>query len=54
LWAYYLASFVPDDCEAEIVDCRIEDPAQCTAAEVFAFSGINQDFNAKRILACIR
>ena len=46
LWAYYLASFVPEDWEAEIVDCRVENPAECGAADVFAFSGINQDFNA--------
>ena len=29
---------------AEIVDCRVENSAECGAAGVFAFSGINQDF----------
>ena len=46
LWAYYLASFLPDGWEAEIVDCRLDDPASSSAADVFAFSGINQDLNA--------
>ena len=29
---------------AEIVDCRVENTAECGAAGVFAFSVINQDF----------
>ena len=46
LWAYYLASFLPEGWDTEVIDCRIVDPESCGAADVFAFSGINQDLGA--------
>ena len=46
LWAYYLASYLPDGWDPVIVDCRIEDPITFGPANVFAFSGINQDLSS--------
>lgn len=46
LWAYTLASYVPDDWDIDIIDCKIEDPALARSADIFAFSGINQDMDS--------
>lgn len=46
LWAYYLAAYIPEHWEIEIADCRLEGVDQFSAADIFAFSGINQDLNA--------
>ena len=43
LWAFTLAAWVPTSFDTRVVDCRHEDPAQIERADVFAFSGINQD-----------
>lgn len=43
LWAFCLAAHVPAPWHVSIVDSRNQDPAGCGPAEVFAFSGINQD-----------
>ncbi len=43
LWAYTLASWVPATFETRIADLRHENPASVGRAEIFAFSGINQD-----------
>lgn len=48
LWAYTLASHVPGTWDVEIVDCKIQVPGQVGPADVFAFSGINQDIDAIR------
>lgn len=44
LWAYYLAAYVPKHWEVDIIDCRLEDINRCAPADIFAFGGINQDF----------
>jgi radical SAM superfamily enzyme YgiQ (UPF0313 family) len=50
LWAYCLAAHVPASWQVSIVDTRNEDPLDCGPADVFAFSGINQDVHAlKRV-----
>jgi radical SAM superfamily enzyme YgiQ (UPF0313 family) len=55
LWAYTLASYVPDGWDVEIVDCKIEDPAQTGAADVFGFSGINQDIDSiKKVYSLLK
>ncbi len=46
LWAYYLASYVPDHWDVEIIDCRLENLECCRPADIFAFGGINQDLRA--------
>ena len=46
VWAYCLASFVPRQWDIDIIDCRSENITDCEPAEVFAFGGINQDFNS--------
>ncbi|MDO8527710.1 MAG: DUF4070 domain-containing protein [Deltaproteobacteria bacterium] len=46
LWAYYLAAYVPSQWDIEIVDCRLEEINRCGPADIFAFSGINQDLGA--------
>lgn len=46
LWAFYLAAYVPDNWNVEVLDCRLEKIADCQKADVFAFSGINQDYNS--------
>lgn len=48
LWAYTLAAYVPDGWDIEIVDTKIEDPRLAGPADVFAFSGINQDIDSIR------
>ncbi len=46
VWAYCLASFIPRQWDIDIIDCRSENITDCEPAEVFAFGGINQDFNS--------
>jgi radical SAM superfamily enzyme YgiQ (UPF0313 family) len=46
LWAYCLAAHVPAPWHVSIVDTRNQDPLACGPADVFAFSGINQDVYA--------
>ena len=48
LWAYCLAAHVPSSWEISIVDCKNQDPHECSRADVFAFSGINQDVDSIR------
>lgn len=48
LWAYTLASYVPDTWDVEILDCKTESPSAAGNADVFAFSGINQDIDSIR------
>jgi radical SAM superfamily enzyme YgiQ (UPF0313 family) len=43
LWAYTLAAFVPESWEIEVVDTIVDKLADVGPADVFAFSGINQD-----------
>jgi hypothetical protein len=43
LWAYTLSSHVPASWEVSIVDCMRQDPGTVGPAQVFAFSGTNQD-----------
>ncbi len=43
LWAYTLAAHVPAGWHSEIVDTIVDDLADVGPAQVFAFSGINQD-----------
>ncbi|MEE2708832.1 MAG: radical SAM protein [Gemmatimonadota bacterium] len=46
LWAYTLASYVPDNWSVTICDCKIDDINTVVPADVFAFSGINQDIDS--------
>ena len=48
LWAYCLAAHVPEPWSVSIVDCKHQDLGDCGPADVFAFSGINQDVHAIR------
>ncbi len=48
LWAYTLAAHVPDGWDVTIVDCIVERADTVGAADVFAFSGINQDIASIR------
>ena len=43
LWAYTLAAHVPEGWDTDIADCVFEDLERIGPADVFAFSGINQD-----------
>jgi len=43
LWAYTLASHVPESWDIAIHDCTFVDPASIPEADLFVFSGINQD-----------
>ncbi len=45
VWAYTLASHIPDDgnYELSLFDCRFQDKSIITEADAFLFSGINQD-----------
>jgi radical SAM superfamily enzyme YgiQ (UPF0313 family) len=43
LWAFTLAAYVPATFEARVSDCTSEPPRELGYADVFAFSGINQD-----------
>lgn len=45
LWAYTLSAYVPDSWDLSIHDCTIVNRSEIRAADVFAFSGINQDFH---------
>jgi radical SAM superfamily enzyme YgiQ (UPF0313 family) len=49
MWAYTLAAYVPDDWDIEVVDCIVHDQNSIGSSDVFAFSGINQDFDSIRI-----
>jgi radical SAM superfamily enzyme YgiQ (UPF0313 family) len=46
VWAYTLASHIPDDgrFDLKLYDCRFEKIDNIEEAEVFLFSGINQDY----------
>jgi hypothetical protein len=46
LWAYCLSAHVPPGWDIRIIDCKNEDPTVAEPADVFAFSGLNQDFAA--------
>ena len=46
LWAYTLASHVPDDWSVTICDCKIDNIHEVVRSDVFAFSGINQDIDS--------
>lgn len=46
LWAFTLAAYVPKSFATRVIDCTREDPAKLPYAEVFAFSGINQDLES--------
>jgi radical SAM superfamily enzyme YgiQ (UPF0313 family) len=46
LWAFTLAAYLPEGWEYEIADCVLGDWQSIGTADVFAFSGINQDFLA--------
>jgi radical SAM superfamily enzyme YgiQ (UPF0313 family) len=48
LWAYTLAAYVPDDWDVSIHDCTRYAPSEIPGADVFAFSGINQDLESIR------
>ena len=43
LWIYTLAAYVPSDWVVAIHDCALQGVEKVPRAEVFAFSGINQD-----------
>jgi len=43
LWAFTLSAWVPPSMETRLADLRHDDPARIERADVFAFSGINQD-----------
>lgn len=46
LWAYTLAAhFPPNTYETDLADLRLRDVEQRRAADIFLFSGINQDFS---------
>ncbi len=46
LWAYTLAAHIPAHWTIEIVDCIVRDPDSIGPADIFAFSGINQDIES--------
>jgi radical SAM superfamily enzyme YgiQ (UPF0313 family) len=48
LWAYTLSAHVPAPWEVSIVDCMRQDPSAIGPAQVFAFSGTNQDITSIR------
>ena len=43
LWAYTLAAYVPTDWTPSVFDCTLDPVELVPEAEVFAYSGINQD-----------
>lgn len=47
VWAYTLASHIPDDgrFDLRLYDCRFEPSSTIEAADLFLFSGINQDYS---------
>jgi Radical SAM superfamily/Domain of unknown function (DUF4070) len=48
LWAYTLSAHVPASWKASIVDCLRQDSSTIGPAQVFAFSGTNQDIDSIR------
>jgi hypothetical protein len=48
LWAYTLSAHVPAPWTSSIVDCVRRDPSTIGPAQIFAFSGTNQDIDAIR------
>ena len=48
LWAYTLASHVPDTWEVVVHDCKVDTLDAIQPSDVFAFSGINQDIDSIR------
>ena len=48
LWAYTLAAHIPESWEIEIVDTVVRDADTIGPADVFGFSGINQDVGTIR------
>jgi hypothetical protein len=48
LWAYTLSAHVPASWEASIVDCLRQEASTIGPAQVFAFSGTNQDIDSIR------
>ena len=46
LWAYTLAAYVPDTWDIEIYDCIVSEKEDISYSPLFAFSGINQDFDS--------
>ena len=48
LWAYTLAAHLPEGWDALVVDCVVEGTDHIAAADVFAFSGLNQDIDSLR------
>ena len=47
LWAFTLASYIPDDSKYRLTlyDNRLDKPSQIKEADIFFYSGINQDFD---------
>jgi radical SAM superfamily enzyme YgiQ (UPF0313 family) len=45
LWAFYLSSFVPQNWEIDLIDCRLEHLSNAKNSDVFAIGGINQSLN---------
>jgi len=43
IWAYTLAAYVPEGWTSAVFDCTLDPIDQIEPADVFAFSGINQD-----------
>lgn len=57
VWAYTLAAHIPGDGRFDVAlyDCRFEDEAEIKGADVFLFSGINQDCgNLQRVRAMLK
>lgn len=46
LWAYTLAAYVPDEWTPAVFDGSLDPVAMAPAADVFAYSGINQDLDS--------
>ena len=46
VWAYTLAAHIPDDgrYDLDLVDIRMDDLDEARAADIFLFSGVNQDY----------
>ena len=55
LWAYCLAAHLPCSWHASIVDCKNQSLRAVRRADVFAFSGINQDVDSiKKAWSCLK
>jgi len=48
LWAYTLAAHIPAHWQIDVVDCIVRNPDEIGPADIFAFSGINQDIDSVR------